>query len=145
MSVYIFCHAAQNINENKKPKFLENCKKTQKMCKNTSDYENNLENCQEIETRMSRPKCTWMSESLSSRHKKIRWGSTFQWGKYTWVLVLARWLAVSLLRKHREPHKGKKTGRLESKIYNTEKLKIKPVIWKRITGYWMRMNIQTGS
>jgi len=35
------------------------------------------------------------------------------------------------LRKYREPQKGKKTRRLESKNLNTEKLKTKPVIWKK--------------
>jgi len=43
-------------------------------------------------------------------------------------------LEVPLLRKYREPQRGKKTGRLEGKNLNPEKLKTKPVIWKKITG-----------
>jgi len=40
------------------------------------------------------------------------------------------------LRKYLEPQKGEKTRRLESNlnILNTEKLKTKPVIWKKLLG-----------
>jgi len=49
------------------------------------------------------------------------------------------------LGKYCEPQKGKKTWRLEGKHLNTEKLKTKPVIWKKITSNWMQVNLQTGS
>jgi len=45
-------------------------------------------------------------------------------------------LKVTLLRKYREPQKGEKTRRLDNNLknLNTEKLKTKPVIWKKLLG-----------
>ena len=82
-----------------KPKFLEYCKKHKKCSKTeASNYENNSENCQGIESRMSGPKCP---KSLSSRHTKKMLGV---WISVREIFVSTRSRALignPLSRKHR--------------------------------------------
>ena len=72
---------------------------------------------------------------LIFRQKRVRWGSTFQWGKYLWVLALV------LLRMHRDYRCWRSTVTTRKlKKYKLEHLKTQPVIWKRSTRKYPKCN-----
>jgi hypothetical protein len=75
-----------------------------------------------------------MSESLSSRHKKNTLGFYIS-SREIFVSTRSRALIGSpTVEKTPWTPKGKKIRRLEITNLNTEKLKTKPVIWKKLLG-----------
>jgi len=84
---------------------------------------------------------------IEFQSKDYAGGLYFSEAKYSWLLVLVRCLGAPRLRKYREPQKGKKTRRNESKNLTFEywKTENQTSDLKTNTQYWTRMKLQTGS